>query len=208
MKLFADLVNHSIYRGELPPRPAGYDYLLAGNGLFKRVYGDHLTACLPIAPYRVRGLPNLTGVAALAHGRIPTTLLHHVLLDAREKAQQQVEQTYLFRWDGNRYRVSRPAQQVNSVRVQSFSTQGYDNVVCELHSHHTMPAFFSSIDDSDEQGFRFYAVIGRLLTEPEIRVRVGLYGDMVNVPADSIFSDLLGVKDKFVQNLHGLHGER
>ncbi len=204
MNLFADLVNHSIYRGELPPHPAGYDYLLAGNGLFKRAYGNYVAACLPVAPCRVRGLPDLAGMVMLAHGRIPATLLYYVLLDARDKARQRQEQTYLFRWDGDRYRVSRPAQQVTAVRVQSYSGQGYDNVVCELHSHHTMPAFFSGVDDADEQGFRFYAVIGRVLAAPEIRVRLGLYGDMVDVPASWLFADLDGgIRDVSVQNLHG-----
>jgi hypothetical protein len=52
-----------------------------------------------------------------------------------------------------------------------------------------MAAFFSPTDDRDEGGFRFYAVIGRLLTRPELRLRLGMYGDFWEVPVTALFTD-------------------
>ena len=59
----------------------------------------------------------------------------------------------------------------------------YERVVIEIHSHHAMPARFSGTDDADETGFRVYGVIGRLPEQPEIRLRVGVYGYFWEVPA-------------------------
>ena len=67
----------------------------------------------------------------------------------------------------------------------------YDDMgsaVVDLHSHNSMPAFWSHTDNQDERGLRFYAVIGRLDTDrPEIRCRVGVYGHHWPVPATTIF---------------------
>jgi hypothetical protein len=47
--------------------------------------------------------------------------------------------------------------------------------------------FFSRTDNKDEQGFRVFAVIGKVNEQPEIRVRVGVYGNYRNIPASMIF---------------------
>jgi hypothetical protein len=39
-----------------------------------------------------------------------------------------------------------------------------------------LPAFWSATDDRDEQGACIYGVIGRLDAQPEIRLRLSLYG--------------------------------
>lgn len=196
MNLFADLVQHHIYRGQPVPIAAGYDYLLAGNGLFKRAENSYIRACLPLSSGPVSGLPAYEAVIHLKTGPIPARLLQAVLLDAQGQARRRQEQTYLFRVRaGGEYHVSRPAQKTNAARVWSYSSQGYDNVICEIHSHNTMPAFFSPTDDGDELGFRVYAVLGRVLTKPEIRVRLGLHGDVFPIPAALIFSDLGHITD-------------
>ena len=51
-----------------------------------------------------------------------------------------------------------------------------------------MRAFFSGTDNRDELGFRFYAVIGRIFTVPEMVLRVGIYGDMLRVPITTLFA--------------------
>jgi hypothetical protein len=55
-----------------------------------------------------------------------------------------------------------------------------------------MPAYFSQTDDRDEQGGRFYAVIGRLdQDQPELVLRLGMYGTwLYNVPALALFEDV------------------
>jgi hypothetical protein len=57
----------------------------------------------------------------------------------------------------------------------------------DLHSHALLDPFFSRTDNKDEQGFRVFAVIGKVNENPEIRVRVGIYGNYWNIPASMIF---------------------
>ncbi|MCE1255784.1 MAG: Mov34/MPN/PAD-1 family protein [Anaerolineae bacterium] len=66
----------------------------------------------------------------------------------------------------------------------------------ELHSHNTMPARFSSIDDGDETGFKLYAVIGNITgSKIELCVRVGIYGHFCEVPAKLVFQSMIEVCD-------------
>jgi PRTRC genetic system protein A len=68
----------------------------------------------------------------------------------------------------------------------------YANTLLELHSHHQMAAFFSATDTADEQGFRLYGVVGRLDSDsqhtPEIRMRMGIYGQFWDIPASIVLS--------------------
>jgi hypothetical protein len=57
----------------------------------------------------------------------------------------------------------------------------------DLHSHALMDPFFSRTDNKDEQGFRIFAVIGKVNEKPLILVRVGVYGNYWNIPADLVF---------------------
>ena len=61
-------------------------------------------------------------------------------------------------------------------------------VVAEFHSHGRSRAFFSKTDDGDEQGFRVYGVVGRLDDpEPEMSLRVGVYGHFAPVDWPQVF---------------------
>ncbi|RME71823.1 MAG: hypothetical protein D6784_14550, partial [Chloroflexi bacterium] len=71
MGLFDDLVQHHIYRGVERPIAPGYDYLLAGNGLFKRAESRLIRACLPLVDLPVAGLPDLHPELVVKPGRIP-----------------------------------------------------------------------------------------------------------------------------------------
>jgi hypothetical protein len=70
----------------------------------------------------------------------------------------------------------------------------HDRALIEIHSHHSMRAEFSRIDDQDEQGFRLYGVIGRLNRQPEIRLRAGLYGYFWEIPAGLAMNLPAGLK--------------
>ena len=62
--------------------------------------------------------------------------------------------------------------------------------VVDIHSHATMDPFWSSTDDADELGLRFYVVIGNLdQPMPTARARVGVYGLHMDVPLSTIFYD-------------------
>jgi len=188
--LFADLIHHSIYRGvALPLTAQAYDYILAGNGVFKRAQSAHICAQIPISLARVAGLPAMDAPVQLSvhPGRIPERLLYTVLADARRYAYQHREQMYQFRIERMAVRLIKPDQRAGGGTVV-YQADSEDGIICDLHSHHTMSASFSGTDNRDEQGFRFYAVIGDLLGRPAIRLRIGVYGDFFALPVTALFT--------------------
>ena len=114
----------------------------------------------------------MTEKLELRYGPIPTKIfdlgLDWFLQDP------ETERLFAVRWDGICYRLIIPPQAGDATSLAYVPPSG---VVAEFHSHGTSPAFFSATDDADEQGFRIYGVVGRLdTTEPELSLRVGVYG--------------------------------
>jgi PRTRC genetic system protein A len=197
--MFADLVSHTIYQGPASlPAGRAYDYILAGNGLFKFASNRLISARLPLYYHPVARLPPLKAALTVLPERVPAAILYAVCRDARQAASQAHERMYLIRLNQHGpWRVTVPVQTASaaSVRYQLAPRVGpgglaeQQDIVCELHSHGHMPAFFSAIDDADELGFRFYAVIGRLQDDrPELLVRLGMYGDRWPLPANLLFT--------------------
>lgn len=61
--------------------------------------------------------------------------------------------------------------------------------VCEIHSHNTMPAFFSKTDDADEQYTGIFGVIGNLDKDvPTMRFRVGMDGVFKEIAVSDLFN--------------------
>ncbi len=189
-------ISEAIMAESMPLPPIGdvlYQYVVAGNGLFIRAEDSRLEALVKVAPARLNGLADLVSGASLKVDRVPGVWLHSVLKSARNRMPN--EAMYQFWWDGtahnavtHTWRCSMPAQ-ASSPTALRFDDLG--QTVIDLHSHNSMPAFFSGTDDGDEQGLRFYAVIGRIDTDtPEIRVRVGVYGHHMPVPAELVFDGL------------------
>ncbi len=187
-----DPVAYQVYRGDgrpiLPPDRA-YAYVLAGNGIFKLAANRRIEALILLARCRVAGLPPLEPYVRLREGRLPGRLLATILDDARRLSWEEPREAmyHLVMQDG-RVRVIRPRQKANAALLH-YTGGGAPEIICDVHSHHQMRAFFSPRDNRDEQGFRFYAVIGRIFTHPEIRLRVGIYGDFYPVPVNTLFTD-------------------
>ena len=72
-----------------------------------------------------------------------------------------------------------------------------DSIICDLHSHGNMCAFFSQTDNADVQGARLYAVIGKLDSDPEMRLRVGVYGYWLALPLTAVFTSIGPFKDLY-----------
>jgi PRTRC genetic system protein A len=201
--MFHDLVEYHVYRGvERPISARAYDYILAGNGLFKRAHSRYVQARIPLVTVRVAGLPDLEPAIELNiwPGRGPGRLLYPILADARKHAQNGHEQMYHVRLirtpDGLRWRVMVPGQRAGAGRIE-YQVGDEANIVCDLHSHHRLGAFFSGTDDRDEVGFRFYAVVGRVLDRPEISLRLGMYGDFCYLPIVALFTNPGPFADRF-----------
>ncbi len=150
----------------------GYDYVLAGNGLYVQANNRVLTARVLTARAKVRGLAPLTGKVGLANGLIPGALFELGLRWLQ--AAPDTERFFAVRWDGEEYRLVMPEQEGTGASLRYQPPTG---VVAEFHSHPGMRAFFSGTDDRDKQGLRIYGVVGRVESMlPELELRAGVYG--------------------------------
>ena len=201
--MFDNLVTYHIHKCDplAANNALAYQYILAGNGLFIRAETHFFEAILPIAPCPVRGLAPLRHHFRLKVSRIPARLLDTVLTDARCARRPDGglnEVLYQFHHHGQTVQVKKPPQQVTTTSVLAT---GMDDpaILCDLHSHGPMRAFFSQTDDADEQSARIFAVIGKLDTEPEIRLRVGVYGYWQPLPVTAVFTSVGSFKDLYLK---------
>lgn len=190
--MFHNLVTYHVHkRDPLPANDAlAYQYILAGNGLFIRAETCFFEAILPLAACTVRGLAPLRRCFRLKVARIPARLLDTILTDARRARRPDSglnEVLYQFHHHGQTVQVKKPAQHATAVTVLAAGVDD-ERILCDLHSHGNMHAFFSRTDDADEQGAKVYAVIGKLDTAPEMRLRVGVYGYWLPLPVTAVFS--------------------
>ncbi len=207
--MFDNLVTYHVYKCDpLPANDAlAYQYILAGNGVFIRAETRFFEALLPIAPCTVRSLEPLQHHFRLKVPRIPARLLDTVLTDARRARRPDGgrsdnglnEVLYQFHHHGQTVQVKKPPQRATSVSVTAAGS-GDAAIICDLHSHGNMAAFWSSTDDADEQSARFFAVIGKLDSEPEIRLRVGAYGYWMPLPVTAVFTGSGPFKDLHEEN--------
>lgn len=165
-------------------RGTGYDYLLAGNGLFVQAGSGDLEARVRIGEETgVRGLERAAPRICLPHGRIPRALLIQGIRWFQETPGQ--ERYFVIRQEDGEYRREAPAQDGGSASLQYEPQEGH---VAEFHSHGRMGAFFSSADDHDEQAFRIYGVVGHLhQPAPRIALRVGIYGHFQELRIEDVF---------------------
>ncbi len=159
--------HHAALIGE---RGSHFDYVLAGNGIWVEAEGPLLAARVLVAPAEIRGLPPLYPRLVLRHGRIPGALFDTAVGLMEQDPEQ--EMYVAFYWTGEEYRLWIPNQQQGKASVEYDRKDG---TVLDLHSHNSMPAYFSGTDDRDEMGLQVYGVVGNL---PNTRVafRFGVYG--------------------------------
>lgn len=180
-----------------------YNYAFAGNGVFLCANRPGLEICAPLASFNIRGLLPAEERFALTLPRVPDYYLQAMLDLSRAaciEALQPVEALFHLIWSEreNRWRLDEPEQirTTGSVRpTQDGDGSSYQLALIEVHSHHNMPAFFSSADDADEQGFRIYGVLGHINSRPEFRVRIGCFGHFWEIPAETIFGLPEGMRD-------------
>ena len=174
-------------RPDEPPdgRPGtGFNYVMAGNGLFIQASSPLLEATIPIADVPVRGLAPLEPSLHLPHGQLPRHLLYHAITAMRRAAPNELF-TAVTWTPTTGYDLQIPEQDAHRAHV---SYQPIPNTVLEIHSHGTLRAFFSGQDNQDEQGFAVYGVVGRVTDRTELTFRVGIYGHFHPVPVSHIFS--------------------
>ena len=159
-----------------------YDYIFARTGVFIRARNPLLRATLRISPAEIRGLAPLYEELELVHGKIPGTL-YDLALSALV-ASCPLERYLAVTWE-DRYRLINPGQSGEPAEVKY---ERVSSTIMDIHGHGTMGAFFSAVDDADEQGLGLYMVVGKLDTLiPEVKMRLGVYGSFTPVTMGDIF---------------------
>ena len=128
--------------------------------------------------------------------RLPASLLSQIIAFFRRVCVEygrDLEALVNVLWDRQEkeYVLHVPPQKIDAMSVKTDLSQQPDPVrflhVMDVHSHNTMSARFSKVDDRDEQATRLYMVIGRLdRYYPEIRCRFACGGRHVEIPAEQI----------------------
>ena len=176
------IINHPA--GPEGQQGIGYDYVLAGGGLYVQAESPHLVARVRVSATQVKGLEPVYEKVQLPHGLIPGFLFQLALNACIANIHR--ERFYAIRWRDGRYELVEPQQEGTAA---SLSYNVIQDAVLEMHSHGQMRAFFSSTDNNDELGFRIYGVVGRLDQPiPEINFRVGVYGHWAPVSWPELFS--------------------
>ncbi|MEX3625011.1 Mov34/MPN/PAD-1 family protein [Viridibacillus arvi] len=129
--------------------------------------------------------------------KIPASTLAQILSFFKSYTQKgSFEVMIRIYWDMelNEYVLECPKQTVSRIRIDcQFSPQytGRNSLrylpVLEIHSHNTMPAYFSETDNADEQRFGLYAVVGRLDKSPQILLRAKSNEQSVTVLLTDVF---------------------
>jgi hypothetical protein len=186
----------------LPDRmPSPTTYVFAANGVYVWARRDGLEVLVPYQPCRLRGLEPVTPFVRLCDGlpRVPAAMIREMLWHnemTRCMRGEPAETLFFLYRDGANWRLTVPPQQQSRCAVHAISDQldldEYAQVLMEVHTHPGsanifqpgMRAFFSSDDDKEEHGLRFYGVFGGIqmtsggVMTAEMRMRVSIYGEV------------------------------
>lgn len=201
MLTLASLVRHYIATSgqPLPPAAAGIDWILAANGLFKRATNEAISATVCAEQFQtsIYGLDALLPNVRWRHhrGLLPASWLD-ALLDSARKAcmlpsgvMRPIEKQWFAVWRNQCIRLIAPKEQhasIGSVRYEMPT----EPVLLDIHSHHTMAAYFSEVDDHDDQGLSISMVIGRIFGQPEAIARINVHGHHQRIPLTMLFDGL------------------
>jgi len=172
-----------------------YQYVVAREGVFLLAGSSSLSVLMPIT--RACALPNLSSIAPsvhLSYSQVSEDIVLAILersRAARDGAGHPIERLFYLTWEGM-WQLHEPEQDAGQTHVQATQmTPEHQSAVIEGHSHHRMPAYFSHTDNQSELrdgGFRVYFVLGRIFSQPELRVRICVHGYAWEVPASYFFA--------------------
>lgn len=131
---------------------------------------------------------------------IPASLLSQIISFFRcymnETAEFEALTHILWDKESEEYVVRIPPQEVSKARVNAdLSRDALDETrylhYMDIHSHNSMAAKFSLVDDQDERATRLYTVLGRLdRFFPEITVRMSCGGTYCELDPALVFEGL------------------
>lgn len=196
----SSLVRHAVATDAPTPGLAGITWLWAANGIFKRGVDSTLDLTIRVGdaaetPGLIRLLPCVS--FRPWPQRLPGSFLTPLLTDARRACQRHengngsallpAEKYYAIVYrDG--LRLVAPKQDASAAHIRYQMPSGA--ILCDIHSHHGMQAYFSATDNQDDTGLSVSCVVGTIYTQPTILCRLNVYGHRQIVPAKMIFDSL------------------
>lgn len=126
--------------------------------------------------------------------RMPQALLTALLTHFRAALPHEALANVYWDRPSERFLLEFPAQTATATSVVTTeSSDPYDPDrprVLQVHSHGTLPAFFSETDDADEQATGCYGVIGRLDTAtPQTCWRASCGGRFIPLDSHTLFAE-------------------
>lgn len=202
------LVGYHVVRDPraLPPLDPGhlFDYLLAGNGLFIRSARAEFAACAPVMVCDVRGLPELIPGVHLRVPRVPGWLVIELLARARAERTDDglpLEALYHLTWEPElwSWHLQKPRQVQRPASIEPagpFAGTSYATHAIDVHTHpFALRTFSATDDDSERDRLRLSAVLADPFGRPSLRLRVTVFGHLLELPASMAFELPLEVGD-------------
>lgn len=162
-----------------------YNYVMASNGLFIEAENKLMEVRIPIAYCDIRGLEPLGTKFKLTYGSIPQRFFD---LSLNMFLADTTRERYVAVIVDAGYHFHIPVQDREG---GSVTYERGESVALEMHSHHTMGAWFSVKDNEDETGLRVYGVVGRLDKTPIVKLRLGVYGYYLPLAWKEVFDGKL-----------------
>ena len=179
------LIQHIIAINQSLPEIATtsmYEYVYGSNGTFVRAKRQGLTAIAPVSYYKAKGLKAISASVQMPYPVVPVTLVEQTLEASRiacDTNNRPVEIVFHLYFENGNWQLAIPEQEQTASSCKPLDNSAnstYGKAIIEIHSHHGMRAYFSETDNRDETGFRIYGVLGEIFSNPQIRMRVGIYG--------------------------------
>ena len=127
--------------------------------------------------------------------KMPASLLDMALSFFRKIYAEHSSEVFLqifYDTEKKEYLMHCPRQSVGGASVSYIRDASLETpekiLVFEVHSHGSMPAFFSGTDDNDEKDDRFFGVIGKVKQfYPEMKLRLSMGGHRSEIEIEDIF---------------------
>jgi PRTRC genetic system protein A len=178
------------------------NFVLRGNGLWEVRKNGIGTFFYHRHDSKIPGFPEETMDSThveLAIPKIPRRILNQIIAFFKKLTEEHDFEAYVqIVWDkeNQEHVIVCPEQVVSKGRVKYEATNVSPErfvLVCDIHSHNSMLAFFSGVDDSDEKkrGDRFFGVVGKLDSDlPQFKLSFILGGgERVYVDAGVLFEE-------------------
>lgn len=123
--------------------------------------------------------------------KVPYDILLDVVAFFKKNPFKEAAVQIFYDVNTRKYEIYYPEQKVTFASVaftRSHDMESDKVLVMDIHSHGTMKAFFSSVDDHDEKGTRLFMVFGNLdKTEITHKLRAGIAGNYKMLELSDVF---------------------